>query len=464
MKFPRRLLIFLTSFISVGVFSGMFSNGAIAALHNDISNNTPCGDAGSYCAVGTGQSVCSTNILIYTGGWCGNNLSCCYGGGTVKNYIPCWDIGTTYYNGTGYCAVGGSSACGGNKFIYSGGWCGSGKVCCLPITGPTGKDGDCSHQGQVCSSGLFCTPVDFGSGMGCEPAGWCGNPPAQGCSNGNLCDEASHTCYTPATATQTPVPPTPTITPSPTPSGPTPTPTPLFTTGDITVHFEAIDKDNFPAPGGQNHTNRYIVMFLYLPKQDGTVDFSGLATYTLPPAQVYLSSSNTNSNDFGFFRNKTFPMKGVPSGSYYILVKAKEGSLVEEVGNSPIPIVGGSSNIIVNIDNLSQDQTLPTTPPLMEMGDIITDCTGTDPASCSYNSIDLLDYSALKDCFGPNLTSADCLKHNLSNNGYDKYNIAELNDANAQEGLVNGVDYTILLKHFLKTGVGGVTQNGGKDH
>jgi hypothetical protein len=288
-------------------------------------------------------------------------------------------------------------------------------------------------------------------------------------SNPEITFDTSPTNNCPPPITDTPTPTitpaaTHTPTPSPTPSGPTatptitPTPTPIFTTGDVTVHFEGIDKDNFPAPGGQDHSSRHIVLFLYKPAQDGTVDFSKNATYTLPPSTVQLQSTDTNKPDYGFFRNKSFPMKGVPTGDYYILVKAKEGSLVEEIGDSAIPITGGAKNVIVNIDGNSDNQDLPTDPPLLRMGDIITDCTGTSTASCSYNYINALDYSALKDCFGANITSADCLAHNLSA-GHD-YNIANLNDHDG----VDGVDYTILLKHFENHGVGDITQNGGKDH
>ncbi|MDE2026466.1 MAG: hypothetical protein KGJ07_08310 [Patescibacteria group bacterium] len=278
---------------------------------------------------------------------------------------------------------------------------------------------------------------------------------------------ATNNC-TPPTPTSTPTPTvTPTITPTPTPSGPTatptltPTPTPIFTTGDVTVHYEAIDQNNTPLPGGQKHKLHYIVLFLYKDNPNG-VDFSkATPTYVLPAATVQ-EQTDPNANDYGYFRNQNFPMKGVASGNYYILVKAKEGSLVTEFGsNLLIPIVGGQNNVIVNIDGKDPNSSLPTTPPLLQMGDIITDCSS--QSNCSYNIVDPLDYSALKDCFGyPNITGTqltNCNNHNLGG-GIDGYNIADLND----DGVVDGVDFTILFKNYQFPGLGGTTQNGGKDH
>jgi hypothetical protein len=53
---------------------------------------------------------------------------------------------------------------------------------------------------------------------------------------------------------------------------------------------------------------------------------------------------------------------------------------------------------------------------------------------------------------------------NSCSNGTPQLSVYQCsNNLNDHDG-VDGVDYTILLKHFENHGVGDITQNGGKDH
>jgi len=237
--------------------------------------------------------------------------------------------------------------------------------------------------------------------------------------------------------------PTSGITPT-SPPNVTPTSPPLPPTkGALTIQVEGIGLSENPNP---LHPNRQIVLYFY-PTTDTGFSHS---------PQVFTGNVSFNQVN-GFFSNASFPLTGLTAGQYLVLARTQQGSLVSQVGTGdgtgPITIVNtGGANLLVDTQDAS-DTNAATIVPILHMGDFIRGCG--NPSSCDFNYVYTLDWSALVDCFGDKRPSVACVAHGTFPNTQDS--LADIND----DGIVDGVDYTILMKNFGHFGVGQQTMNRG---
>src|SRR5438046_5865958 len=102
-------------------------------------------------------------------------------------------------------------------------------------------------------------------------------------------------------------------------------------TGNLSLHFEAIDKNNNNVP---KHSQRKISLYFYK-----TNDFS-----IQPQAKItdYVSYAN------GTFSNPSLDLSSVAPDTYYILVKSPEGSLAEIVNNAQPVAIASNQTILLN--------------------------------------------------------------------------------------------------------------------
>ncbi len=286
---------------------------------------------------------------------------------------------------------------------------GTPKPTSTPTPTPTTYPSGVTYCGAHCQSNSDCDQ----SGVTC---GIC-DPDALVCTTGNgSITPTPSLSLTPTSGTSV----TPTDTPSPTQtrlSSPTPfttlTPTPTLgpAVGILSLHFEGIDPQNNSKP---THPQRSVLLSFY-----PTNDFTKTPQTTLP-----VIVSFNSADPLGSFVNTNIDLSSIPRGSYYLLAKSPEGSLREELSSQLVSITNGQT---VSLNG--------TTPTNMQMGNINND-----------NQIDLSDYNILVDCYGAKQASPACKVHSIS----DQYqpNFADLND----DGIVNGVDYNLLIRNFGKTG------------
>jgi hypothetical protein len=286
----------------------------------------------------------------------------------------------------------------------------------------TGKNGNCGTD----------VGIKAGESVTAKVAVWNGVSGTYFSNYGQPPDRISAICTASA--------PTPTSHPTtnPTPTTPiTPGPTiPPATTGNLSVQIDGIGLQDNPNP---LHPTRKIVLYFYNPTDTSFQHilrvFTGIVTF------------NPNT---GYFSNASFPLTGLFSGHYLVLVRTPQGSLVAQIGTGdgtgPIYITTtGGANMLVDLQD-AQDTNADTTPPILLMGDLVNDCQSS--SSCNFNYIFTLDWSALVDCFGDKKTSVACVAHGTFPNTQDT--LADLND----DGVVDGVDYTMVLRNFAHFGIG----------
>lgn len=291
----------------------------------------------------------------------------------------------------------------------------------------TGKNGNCGTDVGIKAGESVTAKVAVWSGVSGTYFSNYGQPP----------DRISAIC---TASNPTPTTP-PNITPT-TPPNPTPT-TPPGTKGNLTVQIQGIGLQDNPNPF---HPTRRVVLYFY-PSADTTFQhlikaFPGTVTF--------------NPNN-GFFSNASFPLTGLLAGNYLVLVRTTQGSLVSQIGTGdgtgPITITTtGGANMLVDLQN-SQDTNADTTAPILLMGDLVNDCASS--SSCNFNYVFTLDWSALVDCFGDKKTSVACVAHGTFPSTSDT--LSDLND----DGVVDGVDYTMLLGNFGHFGIGQQNMNRG---
>jgi hypothetical protein len=251
----------------------------------------------------------------------------------------------------------------------------------------------------------------------------------------------------PTAPTATPIPTTATATETPIPPTVSPTqPGALLTTGNLSLQLESIGKDDNNNP---LHPTRKVILYFF-DQQDTALQH---ALFVSPVTNV---SYNTIT---GYFANASFPLTGLTSGQYLILARTLQGSLVSQIGSGqngtgPITIVGGTGNMLVDTQN-SQNTTAATVVPILHLGNAVTSCT--DATHCSFNTVDLLDYSAVVDCFGTKKSADNCLAHGVFPNTSDT--ITDFND----DGVVDGTDFTIMMKNYKLFGTGGNIFDRGSD-
>ncbi len=219
---------------------------------------------------------------------------------------------------------------------------------------------------------------------------------------------------------------------------PTQSPTPTIsnqTTGNLTLQFEGIGLDDNANP---IHPKRQVILRFYA------------ATDTSFQHALFTSSAGivTYNSTNGYFTNGSFPLTGLSSGSYLILVTSPQGSLTSQIGSGdgtgPITITGGQPNMLVDTQN-SQDPNAATTVPLLHMGNMYQQ-------SSSANTVDILDWNIIKDCFGNTAAAMRdaCLAHSGMIDPATSVFLPDMND----DGTVDGIDYTIVMKNFNHFGIG----------
>jgi len=213
--------------------------------------------------------------------------------------------------------------------------------------------------------------------------------------------------------TNTQVTPTPPLTGSGTPAGPP--------TGSITVHFEAIDKNNNVHP---NHPQRQLELDFYKSNNFGNK----------PDFTTNILVTHIAGDASGNFINDSFDLSSIPQGSYYILVKSPEGSLREQVSPQLIQL-GPGLNTLPPVPSGNQNSANTPVAVELRMGDIDNN-----------NNVDIKDYNIIVDCFGRKERSGSCTQHKVSDSVKGLF--ADLDD----DGSVDGVDYNLVVRHLGEVG------------